>query len=146
MKYNKANYDFNNLPEWITFLRKDLDLKSAGINLVRLHAGKGYSFLHRHKRQEEIYIVLSGNGMIHIDGENLNLVPGDIVRVDPSAERALKAGDENDLVCLVVGAMPVEGYPKNEDSKTLIDDGIRNYEKRPPWLKGKKFNTAPKRR
>jgi len=133
MNFKKVNYDLNNLPEWITFLRKDLDLRAAGISLVRLPAGQGYSFLHRHEQQEETYIVIKGKGIIHIDGENHKLSEGDIIKVDPQGERALKADPGSDLVCVVIGALPVEGYPQKSESKTLIDDGIRNHDKLPPW-------------
>ena len=136
MKYHKKTYDLENLPDWLTFLRDDVILTSLGIGFARLPIGKGYTFLHKHEVQEEIYIVLSGKGIIYLDGELIDLSPGDVVRVDPEVYRALKANDESELVCLIVGALPAEGFPKNPKNSTLIDDGIPDWDHLPPWCEG----------
>lgn len=41
--------------------------------------------------------------MMVVDGELLTLDGGDIVRVSPSAKRALKAGDNTDLLVICTG-------------------------------------------
>lgn len=132
----KANYDFKDLPEWITLLRSDLNLKGMGLGLARVPAGSGYTFMHRHEKQEEVYIVLSGEGIIHVDGQDISLTKGDFVRVSPEENRALKAGDNADLVCLIVGALPVKGYPRKPASQSLIDDGLPDWDSLPPWYEG----------
>ena len=136
MKYHKKTYDLENLPDWLTFLRDDVKLTSVGMGFARLPIGKGYTFLHKHEVQEEIYIVLSGKGIIYLDGELIDLSPGDVVRVDPEVYRALKANDESELVCLIVGALPAEGFPKDPKNSILIDDGIPDWDHLPPWCEG----------
>jgi mannose-6-phosphate isomerase-like protein (cupin superfamily) len=136
MKYHKKTYNLENLPNWLTFLRDDIKLTSLGMGFARLAAGKGYTFLHKHENQEEIYIVLNGKGVIYLEGELINLNPGDVVRVNPEVYRAIKADDESELVCLIVGALPVEGFPRSANSKTLIDDGIPDWDHLPPWCEG----------
>ena len=136
MIYHKKTYDLENLPDWLTFLRDDVKLTSVGMGFARLPIGKGYTFLHKHEVQEEIYIVLSGKGIIYLDGELIDLSPGDVVRVDPEVYRALKANDESELVCLIVGALPAEGFPKDPKNSTLIDDGIPDWDHLPPWCEG----------
>ena len=136
MKYHKKTYDLENLPYWLTFLRDDVKLSSVGMGFARLPIGKGYTFLHKHEVQEDIYIVLSGKGIIYLDGELIDLSPGDVVRVDPEVYRALKANDESELVCLIMGALPAEGFPKNPKNSTLIDDGIPDWNHLPPWCEG----------
>ena len=136
MKYHKKTYNLENLPNWLTFLRDDIKLTSLGMGFARLATGKGYTFLHKHENQEEIYIVLNGKGVIYLDGELINLNPGDVVRVNPEVYRAIKADDESELVCLIVGALPVEGFPRSANSKTLIDDGIPDWDHLPPWCEG----------
>ena len=139
MNYNKQTYDLGNLPYWLTFMRDDLQLTSLGMGFARLPAGKGYTFLHKHEYQEEIYIVLNGKGIIYLDGKLLKLSPGDVVRVNPEVYRALKADDEYELVCLIVGALPAEGYPRRKNNHgSLIDDGVPDWETLPPWCKGRK--------
>ncbi len=136
MKDHKKTYDLENIPDWLTFRSVDVKLDSVGMGFARLPIGKGYTFLHKHEVQEEIYIVLSGKGIIYLDGELIDLSPGDVVRVDPEVYRALKANDESELVCLIVGALPAEGFPKNPKNSTLIDDGIPDWDNLPPWCEG----------
>ena len=139
MNYNKQTYDLGNLPYWLTFMMDDLQLTSLGMGFARLPAGKGYTFLHKHEYQEEIYIVLNGKGIIYLDGKLLKLSPGDVVRVNPEVYRALKADDEYELVCLIVGALPAEDYPRRKNNHgSLIDDGVPDWETLPPWCKGSK--------
>lgn len=135
MNYSKTSVDFDNLPEWITFLKDDLNLKAVGIGLIHIKVGKGYKFLHQHQEQEEIYIILDGAGIIQIDGEEIKIQKGDVIKVDPDGKRALKAGDENNLIAICVGGIPVKDYPKKLESKTLIDDGKPDYDEPPIWYK-----------
>lgn len=135
MNYSKTSIDFENLPEWITFLRDDLNLKAIGIGLIHLKAGKGYKFLHQHKKQEEIYFILDGKGLIYIDGEEISVRKGDIIKIDPEGKRALKASDDSHLIAVCTGGIPGKGYPKLSTSKTLINDGIPDFDAPPPWYK-----------
>ncbi len=62
-------------------------------------------FVHAHKLNEEVYIILSGDGTFMVDGEEFAVKEGDVVRVDPAGERALKAGDNGmTYVCIQVQA------------------------------------------
>jgi mannose-6-phosphate isomerase-like protein (cupin superfamily) len=138
MNYHKKTYDIENLPNWLTFLRDDIKLTALGMSFARLPIGKGYTYLHRHEYQEEIYIVLNGKGVIYLDGKLVELSQGDVVRVNPEVYRALKADDNFELVCLIVGALPAESYPKQRKNRTLIDDGIPDWDRLPPWCEGNK--------
>ena len=80
--------DSKNLNPWLNLLRDDLDLKGVAMGFNRIPAGRGYTFMHQHETQEEVYVVLSGKGLLYIDGEHIDLSPGDIVKVDPIAKRA----------------------------------------------------------
>lgn len=54
----------------------------------------GAPFVHSHKLNEEVYIIVSGKGVFMVDGEEFDVQEGSIVRVAPAGERALRAGDE----------------------------------------------------
>ncbi|MEA1882566.1 MAG: cupin domain-containing protein [Candidatus Marinimicrobia bacterium] len=136
MNYRKKSYNFENLDPWLNLLRDDLDLKGVAMGFARIPAGRGYTFIHQHEQQEEVYVVMGGKGIIYIDGEIIELVPGDIVKVDAIARRCLKADDDSELVCLILGALPAEGFPRKASSSTLIDDGIPDWENLPPWYEG----------
>ena len=80
--YKKTNLDLENPPNWLTSLKDKIELRALGITVTRLPAGKGYTFLHQHKEQEEVYMVINGNGIIHIDGENIPITKGDFIGSD----------------------------------------------------------------
>lgn len=132
--FTKAHFDFAQLP-YLTSPRQQLQLQGVALGLIRLPAGEGYTFTHSHAEQEEVYIVVEGQGSMVVDGELLSLEAGDVVRVSPPAKRALKAAADQALFVICAGAVPA-GYPKEANARYLIDDGIPDYEDVPPWYVG----------
>lgn len=55
------------------------------------------TILHRHEITEEIYHVLSGSGMLSIDGEILNVEKGDSICISPGTAHSIKNTGENNL-------------------------------------------------
>jgi mannose-6-phosphate isomerase-like protein (cupin superfamily) len=80
------------------FMGNDLGLTGSELSMGFLARGSGQPFVHSHKRNEEIYIVVSGHGLIHVDGEEWPLEPGAVVRVAAAGKRALRAAADSDLV------------------------------------------------
>lgn len=85
------------------FIGKDLGLTGCEVSLNRLPAGKGMPFTHIHEKNEELYIVLGGNGTFYVDGDEFPVREGSLIRVAPAGERAWQAGDE-DLYFICVQA------------------------------------------
>ena len=135
-KYNLTNISFDSPPQWLTSLKEPLELSGIGVSIFNLPPGKGYTFMHAHEEQEEVYVVLSGKGIIQIEDESIELVSGDFVRVSPPTLRAIKSDDECSMAGIIVGGVAKSGYPKYKGSKTLIDDGIPDWENLPPWCIG----------
>ncbi|MBU1566317.1 MAG: cupin domain-containing protein [Proteobacteria bacterium] len=133
MNYTKCHFDFANLP-WLTSPRRQLELQAVAIGLINLPSDEGYTFTHRHRKQEEVYIVIEGSGIIQVNSELISIERGDAVRVSPQARRALKAGEKGLLVICAGGV--AEGYPANPNSRYLIDDGIPDYDDIPTWYQG----------
>jgi len=131
--YNKCNLSINALPEWLTWLKEPLELNGVGVTTFNLPAGKGYTFMHSHEEQEEVYIILSGKGIIQLEDEALNLVAGDFFRVSPPVRRAIKADNEASMAGIIVGGVTKVGYSRYKGSSSLIDDGIPDWEDLPPW-------------
>lgn len=129
--FTKAHFDLENLP-YLTNPYRKLQLQGVAIGLINLPPDEGYTFTHSHAEQEEVYIVVSGKGIILIDGELIEIQRGDCVRVSPAAKRALKADKETYLFVICAGGV-AQGYPKNSNSRYLIDDGIPDYDDIPPW-------------
>ena len=95
-----------------TELHDKLSLTGAEISVNNLPAGAGVPFVHSHKKNEEIYIILSGQGKAIIDGETVELRAGDFVRVAPAAKRQCFAGDDSAIsfVCIQGQENSLEEY------------------------------------
>lgn len=93
-------------------LHELLGLTGAEVSINNLPAGVSVPFVHSHKKNEEIYAVLSGKGKAVIDGETVELAQGDWVRVSPAAKRQFSAADDSAIcfVCIQVKANSLEGY------------------------------------
>ena len=100
------------------FIGGNLGLTGCEVSLNRLPAGKGMPFVHAHKKNEELYIVLRGNGTFFVDGEEFPVQEGSLIRVAPAGERAWKAGSE-DLYFICVQA------EAGSLSQATLEDGIR---------------------
>jgi uncharacterized cupin superfamily protein len=69
-------------------LRRELGVESFGINLMRLEPGQR-GRIHRHERQEEVYVVLEGELTLVVDGEEETLAVNELARVAPERRRQL---------------------------------------------------------
>ncbi|WP_005038165.1 cupin domain-containing protein [Holophaga foetida] len=107
-----------------TVLHDDLALTSAEVSINTLPAGVSLPFIHAHKQNEEIYVVLKGKGLFYIDGEEFGVQEGCVVRIDPAAARSIKADEASELTYVCVQAkagsleqhtqgdgLPAEGQP-----------------------------------
>jgi mannose-6-phosphate isomerase-like protein (cupin superfamily) len=74
--------------------REDLEAEQTGLTHFRLRPGKRSPFAHRHRRAEEIYLVLGGTGRVKLDDEVFDLRALDAVRVAPAVARAFEAGPD----------------------------------------------------
>lgn len=100
------------------FIGRELGLTGCEVSLNRLPAGKGMPFVHSHKKNEELYIVLRGSGTFFIDGEEFPIQEGSLIRVAPEGERAWRAGAE-DLYFICVQA------ETGSLSQATLEDGKR---------------------
>ncbi|MEA2346242.1 MAG: hypothetical protein QOG62_29 [Thermoleophilaceae bacterium] len=83
-------------------LRRDLGVTSFGINQIILAAGER-GRIHRHKVQEEVFLVLEGTLTLVVDGDDMQLGEGEIVRVGPEVRRQLVNHGPDRLVLLALG-------------------------------------------
>jgi quercetin dioxygenase-like cupin family protein len=89
------------------FGRKHLDSDHLGVSYFRYGPGVRAP-AHRHREQEEAYVVVGGAGRIRLDDEVHDLRRWDLVRVSPEVVRAFEAGDEG-LEVIAVGSDRPEG-------------------------------------
>lgn len=76
-----------------TELHDALGLTGAEVSINRMDAGGAVPFVHSHKENEEIYLVLEGSGRIELDGQSMELAKGDALRVAPAVKRQVFAGE-----------------------------------------------------
>ena len=76
------------------FGRVPLELENSGLSYFRIAPNFRLPFGHRHRDQEEVYLVVSGNARMKLDDEVVELQPFDAVRVPASTMRSFEAGDE----------------------------------------------------
>ena len=70
-------------------LHNALALTGCEVSCNNLPAGVAVPFVHSHKNNEECYLVLEGDGIFFIDGEELPIKAGSCFRVDPAGRRYL---------------------------------------------------------
>src|ERR1700744_2077909 len=69
-------------------LRRALGVTSFGINQMILQPGQRMR-IHRHRHQEEVYLVLEGVLTVAIEGDETALASGELMRVAPGVRRQL---------------------------------------------------------
>ena len=99
-----------------TELHDKLGLTGAEISVNNLPAGAGVPFVHYHKKNEEIYFVISGKGQAVIDGETVELAAGDWLRVAPKARRQFSAAADEGIsfICIQVRENSLEEYTADD--------------------------------
>jgi mannose-6-phosphate isomerase-like protein (cupin superfamily) len=90
------------------FGRTPLESRDLGVSHWRYAPGFHSKTGHRHREQEEAYVVVSGSGRMLVDGEVLELRQWDVVRVAPEVTRAFAAGPDG-LELIAVGGPKPEG-------------------------------------
>jgi mannose-6-phosphate isomerase-like protein (cupin superfamily) len=90
------------------FARKHLDSEHLGVSYFRYGPGFRAPYGHRHREQEEAYVVVSGSGRMKLDDEIVELRRWDVVRVAPNVVRGFEGGPEG-LEFVAVGSDRPEG-------------------------------------
>ena len=88
--------------------REQLGSRDLGVSHFR-YAPHVRSISHRHREQEEAYIVAAGSGRIRLDDDVRDIAAWDVVRVAPEFVRGIAAGHEGLEVIAVGGPKPEGG-------------------------------------
>ncbi len=79
-----------NLENGKVFLHDALELSGCEISVNTVPEGFKVPFNHKHKQNEEVYIILKGEGIITVDGTRINVKEGSAVKVLPEASRTIE--------------------------------------------------------
>ena len=90
-------------PERFVSLRRALGVTTFGINQMVLQPGQRMR-IHRHERQEEVYLVLEGTLTVSIEAQETELGEGELMRVAPQVRRQLVNRGRSRVVLIALGA------------------------------------------
>ena len=108
-------------------LKEALNLSGCELSINEFPANVSVPFVHSHKQNEELYLVLKGGGALFIDGEETAVKEGDAIRIDPDGKRCFKAGAQGmKLICIQTKRDSLEQY--------TMSDGVINEDVKPSWL------------
>jgi mannose-6-phosphate isomerase-like protein (cupin superfamily) len=99
------------------FARESLELGEFGLSDQRLGPNFRMPFGHKHKQQEEVYVLLSGSARLKLDGEVVDLKQWDLIRVPKEVTRNFEAGPDG-VEILAIGAP---------------NTGLQDAEQQPGW-------------
>jgi mannose-6-phosphate isomerase-like protein (cupin superfamily) len=105
----------------IRFLRNDLGCEHCGVSYARYGRGWKPTTGHRHRRQEEIYVLVSGRAQCKVGDDVVDLEPWTAIRVPPQTPRLLRAVGDEDAVFVLVGA-PNTGPGDGENVESFWPD------------------------
>jgi quercetin dioxygenase-like cupin family protein len=91
------------------FGRGPMGAQDVGVSHWRYAPGFRSTMGHRHREQEEAYLVIFGSGEMMLDGDVIELGQWDLVRVAPTTVRAFAAGPDGMEIIAVGGPKPEGG-------------------------------------
>jgi quercetin dioxygenase-like cupin family protein len=91
------------------FGRGPMGATDIGVSLFRYAPNVRSQMGHKHREQEEAYLVVRGSGEVLLDGEVSELRQWDLVRVSPDVVRAFAAGPDGLEIVAVGGPKPEGG-------------------------------------
>jgi mannose-6-phosphate isomerase-like protein (cupin superfamily) len=90
-------------PDRFVPLRRQLGVTAFGLNQMLLRPGQR-GRIHRHERQEEVYLVLRGTLTLEVEGRAQDLAQGTLARVAPEVRRRLVNLGPGVCAVLAIGA------------------------------------------
>jgi mannose-6-phosphate isomerase-like protein (cupin superfamily) len=83
------------------FAREALASPELGVSRFTYDPGARMPWGHRHRVQEEAYVVVAGSGRAKLDDQIAELSVWDVLRVAPAVVRSFEAGPEGlDMICI----------------------------------------------
>ena len=104
------------------FGRSHLGSRDLGVSHFKWEPNVRGSTSHRHREQEEAYVVVGGSGRIRLDDEIRDIARWDVVRVAPEVIRAFEAGPDG-LELIAIGGPKPEGGDGQLSESPWPDEG-----------------------
>ncbi len=91
------------------FGRRHIESDHLGVSYFRYGPGYRSPIGHRHREQEEAYVVVGGSGRARLDDEIVELRAWDVLRVAPPVVRSFEGGPEGLELIAVANDRPEGG-------------------------------------
>ncbi len=109
------------------FLRNLLGSAGLEMSLNVVLPGEGMAFLHKHRQNEEVYVVVGGRGQFLVDGQCIDVAQGSVLRISPAGARAWRNNSDAPLHFLCIQ------YRADSVIRGGTHDGQR-VEGKPAWV------------
>ncbi len=110
IEIGKINEIGKNYENGKAFLQGKLDLTSCEISVNNMPKGVKLPFNHKHKQNEEVYIFLKGEGIMTLDGQNVDFKEGTCIKVLPNSVRTMEAKEDVEYICVQAKANSLEQF------------------------------------
>jgi mannose-6-phosphate isomerase-like protein (cupin superfamily) len=97
------NFGFHDGQVEVRMARVPLDCSDCGVSYARLGPGFRLPYGHSHKRQEEIYVLITGGARLKVGDDVLEMEPWTAVRIPPETVRSIEGGPDG-AELLFIGA------------------------------------------
>ena len=86
------------------FVKELVGTTGMEVSFGSLASGEAVPFFHHHKQNEELYIVISGEGEFTLDGQVAAVGSGSLVRIAPAVSRCVRCTSAEPLVYICIQA------------------------------------------
>jgi mannose-6-phosphate isomerase-like protein (cupin superfamily) len=88
----------------VRFVRRQLGAEAFGINWFEIPPNReGVQHNEEETQQEEVNVIIAGSGVYRVEGEDVPVRRGSVLRFDPETTRVPVAGSEG-MTMIAVGA------------------------------------------
>lgn len=84
------------------FLKETTKSTGTEISLNYLNPHTEQPYFHRHRKNEETYVILKGFGFFQVDDNCFEITEGSVIRVAPAGIRGIRNESDEEMLYLVV--------------------------------------------
>ena len=101
------------------FIKDVIGTTSVEVSFGTIAPGESLPFCHHHLQNEEVYIVISGNGVFTLGNDEVEAASGTVVKVEPPVSRTIRCTGNTPLVYLCI-----QGKASSLEQYTMTDGVI----------------------
>ncbi|MBE0649720.1 MAG: cupin domain-containing protein, partial [Bacteroidales bacterium] len=119
MDYNLIHPVNKKLIEGKVFLKDQTHATGTEISFNLLPPKTEQPYFHKHRKNEETYIILKGAGFFQVDDDCFDIKEGSVIRVAPQGKRGIRNDSDETMIYMVIQSK------ENSLEEYTTDDGER---------------------